>query len=268
MPFTPAHVAAALPLRRLRLVWSALIIGTIAPDLEYFVRLSPDDGYGHTLAGSLLLSLPLAILTLWLFHSFVKAPLIELLPDGIQRRLVNHHGEFLFRGAARFTWIVASILVGMTTHLLWDSFTHQNTWLYRNWHVLRKPINGPIFGTVPIYKVLQHGSTIVGLGALLIWLLLWYRNAEVSTLPEQEIRPRRKLLILVVVTTSALFGAAIRAIAAIGTSSNHLVAKRFVGLFVVTSISIMWWEFVLYGFSRTRRRRTSQIPGFARDDNY
>lgn len=117
MPFTLAHVAAALPLRRLRLVWSALIVGTIAPDLEYFVRLAPDDGYGHTLAGSLLLSLPLAILTLWLFHAFVKAPLIELLPEGIQRRLVNHHDEFQFRGAARFVWILASVLLGMATHL-------------------------------------------------------------------------------------------------------------------------------------------------------
>jgi hypothetical protein len=262
MPFTLAHAAAALPLRRLRLVWSALIVGTIAPDLEYFVRLAPDDGYGHTLAGSLVLSLPLAILTLWLFHSFVRAPLIELLPNGVQRRLVNHRGEFQFRGAARFTWIVASVLLGMATHLAWDSFTHPNTWLYRSWPVLREPVNAMIFGALPIYKVLQHGSTIVGLGALLIWLLLWYRNAEVSIISEEphEIRPEQKLLIFVVVTASALLGAAIRAIAAIGIPSNHLAAKRFVGLLVVTSISIMWWELVLYGVSRTRRQAKTADP--------
>jgi hypothetical protein len=44
MPFTFAHPAAVLPLRRFcpdRLVWSALVIGTVSPDLEYFVRLAP-----------------------------------------------------------------------------------------------------------------------------------------------------------------------------------------------------------------------------------
>ena len=262
MPFTLAHVAAALPFRRLRLVWSALIVGTIAPDLEYFVRFAPDDGYGHTLAGSLLLSLPLAILTLWLFHAFVKAPLIELLPDGIQRRLVNHHREFQFRGRVRFTWIVASVLLGMATHLVWDSFTHPNTWLYRSWPVLRKPINGLVFGTVPIYKVLQHGSTIIGLAVLLIWLLLWYRDAEVSILSEasHEIWPVRKLLIFIIMMAIALLGAGIRALVEVGIPSNHLTAKRFAGLFVVTSISIMWWEFVVYGVSRTRRRAKTADP--------
>jgi|HubBroStandDraft_1064217.scaffolds.fasta_scaffold451974_2 hypothetical protein len=58
MPFTLAHAAAALPFRRLHLVWSGLVIGTFAPDLEYFVRFSPNDGYGHTLVGALVLSLP------------------------------------------------------------------------------------------------------------------------------------------------------------------------------------------------------------------
>jgi amino acid transporter len=150
----------------------------------------------------------------------------------------------------------------MATHLAWDSFTHPNTWLYRNWQVLREPVNGTTFGAVPTYKVLQHGSTIIGLAALVIWLFLWYRNAKVSTLPEarDEIRPVRKLLILLAVTAIALFGAALRATAAIGIPSNHLATKRFVGLFLVTSISIVWWEFVLYGISRTRRQARTTDP--------
>jgi hypothetical protein len=261
MPFTLAHAAAALPLRRLRLVWSALIIGTFAPDLEYFVRFSPDDGYGHTLVGSLVLSLPLAIVILWLFHAFVKAPLIELLPEGIRCRLANYRGEFSFGGVARFSWIIASILLGMATHLLWDSFTHQNTWLYRRWPLLREQLGVPIFRAVPVYKVLQHASTAVGLGTLLIWLLLWYRAAEVSTISEApRISTARKLLIFVVVAAIALLVAAIRAIATTGIPPNHLAATRFVGLFLVTSISVMWWEFVLYGISRTRRQATTTDP--------
>jgi hypothetical protein len=258
MPFTLAHVAAALPLRRLRLVWSAIIVGTVAPDLEYFVRLSPNDGYGHTLTGSLLLSLPLAIFTLWMFHSFVKSPFVELIPEGLQHRLPKHRSEFSFGGPARFTLIVTSILIGMATHLLWDSFTHQNTWLYRRWPLLREPVGVPILRTVPLYKFLQHASTAVGLGALLIWLRFWYRDASVSVVPgATRIPTARKLLIFVAVFAIALLLAAIRSIVATGIHPNHLAFKRFVGLFLVTTISMIWWEFVLYGILRTRQARTA-----------
>ena len=39
MPFTLAHAAAALPLRRFKLVWSALVIGSFAPDFWLFMGL-------------------------------------------------------------------------------------------------------------------------------------------------------------------------------------------------------------------------------------
>jgi len=61
---------------------------------------------------------------LWLFHTFVKLPVARLLPDAIQRRLTCRLGEFGFGGAARFALIVGSILLGIATHLVWDSFTH------------------------------------------------------------------------------------------------------------------------------------------------
>jgi hypothetical protein len=56
MPLTPAHAAAALPLRSLahrlglRLPLSALMIGTLAPDFEYLFRLKPPRAPGVRLA--------------------------------------------------------------------------------------------------------------------------------------------------------------------------------------------------------------------------
>jgi hypothetical protein len=134
MPFTLAHAAAALPLRGSRLVWSALVVGTFAPDFEYFLRFAPDDGYGHTVPGTFVLTLPLAILTLWLFHAFVERPLIELLPDAVRRRLPNNLNKFRFAGPPRFAMIVLSVLAGIATHLMWDSFRIRTrgptSWLY------------------------------------------------------------------------------------------------------------------------------------------
>src|SRR5277367_2533888 len=121
MPFTPAHVAAVLPFRRSRLIWSALVVGAMAPDFEYFLRMSPQDRYGHTLTGLFLFTLPLALLTLWLFHAYVKAPFIEVMPSGLERRLAPGASKFRFGGAAQFALIIASLLVGIGTHLIWDS---------------------------------------------------------------------------------------------------------------------------------------------------
>lgn len=124
VPFTLAHSAAALPLRRLRLVLSALVIGTLAPDFEYFLHFSPSGRFGHTLLGSLVLTLPLALLVLWIFHAIVKIPVIHLLPNAIQRRLHDHVYEFRFRGVSRSLLIVVSVLLGIATHLVWDAFTY------------------------------------------------------------------------------------------------------------------------------------------------
>jgi hypothetical protein len=247
MPFTLAHGAAALPFRRFGLPTSALLIGTFAPDLEYFLRLTPDDGFGHTLPGIFLLTLPLALVVLWLFHAYVKLAVARLLPQAIQRRLTNHL-EFHFGGAARFALIVGSILLGIATHLAWDSFTHKNTWLYRHWPILRQALYVPIIGPLPAYKVLQHGSTIFGIGVLLVWMVVRYRNSEPSreALSDQP-SPARKTLVVTIVSTVALMGAIIRAIVKIGIPTSGSSEKQFVALVVVTAIALVWWELVVYG---------------------
>jgi hypothetical protein len=169
VPFTLAHAAAALPSRRLRLIPSAVIIGTFAPDFEYFLRFAPDRGFGHTWRGILELSFPLAILVLWIFHTFVKVPVIGLLPDGLRRRLVGQAFGFEFCGAGRLLLIAASILLGIGTHVVWDSFTHPYYWPYRHWSLLRETLRVPVLGTIPYYKLFQHGSTVLGLAILLVW---------------------------------------------------------------------------------------------------
>jgi uncharacterized protein DUF4184 len=253
VPFTLAHGAAALPFRRLRLVPSGLLVGTFAPDFEYFLRLAPDHGFGHTLLGTLVLTLPLALLVLWLFHAFVKLPLAGLLPDAIQRRLTNHLGEFRFGGASRFALIVGSILLGIATHLAWDSFTHSNTWLYYHWPILRQAVHVPFVGLIPLYRLLQHGSTLIGIGVLLAWLAVWYRTSKPSGRALSNIAsPTRKLTIGAIVITIAIVGAIIRAAAEIGIPLSHPSEERFFGLLVVTAIALVWWQLVAYGIFASR----------------
>jgi len=152
----------------------------MAPDFEYFLRLRVDDGFGHTLKGAFLLTLPLALFVLWTSHAFVKRLVADLLPDRLERRPTGHLDGFCFWGRGRSALIVGSILLGISTHLLWDSFTHPNTWLYCHWSLLSQPLDLPVLGPIPVCKILQHASTMVGTGILLIWGVLRYRAIEPS----------------------------------------------------------------------------------------
>ena len=83
MPFTLSHAAASLLFRRFKPIWPALVIGTFAPDLQYFIFLSDKDRSGHRFPDVLLFTLPLALLVLWLFEWVVKGPAVELLPAAV-----------------------------------------------------------------------------------------------------------------------------------------------------------------------------------------
>lgn len=253
VPFTLAHGAAALPFRRSRLIISGVVVGTFAPDFEYFLRLNPGGTYGHKPAGMFLFTLPAGLVFLWLFHRFVKVSAVALLPDGWQRRLIPYLHEFRFGGAARFALIAVSVFVGALTHVAWDQFTHKHTRLYRHWAILRQAVRLPVLGLYPLTSVLQHGSTLIGLAILAIWLAHWYRTTTPAAKVIGNVIPsRRRVAIVVVITGIALVGATIRAVHGVGISLHHLPSKWFIAQFVITLIALLWWELVACGFYSER----------------
>jgi hypothetical protein len=254
MPFTLAHSAAALPFRRLRLVPSALVIGTFAPDFEYFLRMDVVGRVGHTMHGVFLFALPVAMGMLWLFQRFVKGPATLLLPDGVQRRLAIDAEPFRFFGLARFLWIIFSILLGIATHLVWDSFTHKNTWPTRHWPLLRIHVQLPMNRQLPIYGILQHGSSVLGLFVLLLWFWSWYRSTEPMALQPVRVRSSaQKFRVIAVTAALALLGTFVRVVVfGLGWPGRHAGIAEFIGQSVVTLIALLWWELVVYGIFATR----------------
>ena len=132
MPFTVAHAAAVLPFRRLKPVWSAILVGSMAPDFPYIVGSLKYRSLGHDFPGVLLFTLPASFVVLWFFHIAIKKPMAGLLPVGMQQRLSGQLGEFKFGGVRRTLAITLSIVLGIATHLVWDSFTHAYTWPWRH----------------------------------------------------------------------------------------------------------------------------------------
>ena len=65
-----------------------------------------------------------------------------------------------------------SAFLSMLTHVIWDSFTHQNGLMVTKLRVLTQTYT--FFGyQIPIYKFLQHGSTLFGI--VLIFGYVYYR---------------------------------------------------------------------------------------------
>src|SRR5262245_66554750 len=101
MPFTLAHPAAVIPLKRY-LPLSALVVGSLSPDLEYLVRLRAVSHLSHTLTGLFSFCLPVGLVLLWLFHRFVKQPLTLLMPTTMRQRLLPESSNFPFSSLRNF----------------------------------------------------------------------------------------------------------------------------------------------------------------------
>jgi Domain of unknown function (DUF4184) len=202
MPFTVSHAAAALPFGRLKPVWPALVIGTLAPDFEYFLRLTDEDRMGHHLPGLVILTLPLAILVYWLFEFYIRAPAQELLPEGLQRRLPKARA---FAGWRGLVGVVAWIVLGIATHVVWDWFTHPHTWIWEHVGWLRQKVPVPFHPPVVMSKLVQHASSLIGLVALVVWFAVWYHHAA----PANEVRTKQLLAARKIATVGAIAAIAV-----------------------------------------------------------
>ena len=169
MPFTLAHPAAILPLRGLKYLRTApLVIGAMIPDLPYYMpgRLNILRPETHSVTGSLTTCLALGYAALDAVY-LLRRPLTALLSP--RARFLCLRALAPFRGRP-LEWALASvsIVIGVWTHLLWDSFTHNDGWIVRRVAVLSAPVSfAGYHGTV--CHVLQYVTSAIGLGALALW---------------------------------------------------------------------------------------------------
>ena len=171
MPFTLAHPAAVLPIwaggkPRLRL--AALVLGAVTPDFEYFLHLNTVGRYAHSLPGLFFVCLPAGWLSLWLFDRFGRQGIASLLPTTWQLPAPPTSPN-------RVLPTSVALLLGAATHVIWDAFTHASGWGV----VLLPQLADPVFtspSTIPWFKVLQHGSTLLGLAVLAGACWKWMRR--------------------------------------------------------------------------------------------
>lgn len=172
MPFTPTHTLAILPLARARsLTPAALAIGAMVPDLWAFAPGAPSYAISHSWTLGPLTGLGYGALAFVLFRA-CRGAAIAFASEQARRRLAPFAAADLPATARGWASVAISLVLGVWTHIFWDSFTHGSAgelfpalldpWLY----ALDRPVPG--------YKVLQLGSSFVGLPILAWWIARWY----------------------------------------------------------------------------------------------
>jgi hypothetical protein len=169
MPFTFSHPAIVLPLGRLArgLSLTGLVIGSMVPDAEYFIRMRMLSHYSHTWQGFVWFDIPLAYILVILYEIFVKDKLIAHLPASLNRRFFGYRGFVTYYTLQYFLVILISVAIGAASHIAWDGFTHPSgMFVHRipySLHIVT--LHGYRFY---IYTLLQHTSTVAG--ALVIFI--------------------------------------------------------------------------------------------------
>jgi hypothetical protein len=179
VPFTPSHAAAVLPFLRTPLPASALVIGSVAPDLPYYLPVElPWDT--HTAAAVVTVDLLLGGLAWVVWHGLLAEPALAWAPGALRARLhdVPLGLAARVRSVRGILLTALALAVGAATHVLWDEFTHAGRWGTANLPALARD-----WGPLPGYRWLQYASGLLGAAVLLGWLLRWWRRAPQAPLP-------------------------------------------------------------------------------------
>lgn len=191
MAFTLAHMAAALPLYRSRrwLNFEALLIGTMMPDLPYFLSQgSQASQQAHQWSGIISYCLPWGLLVFALWHWWFKAAALALIQPwyGHQSQPVNQHSAHYFivdnsvtahlLAKLKFALtVMAGLAIGAATHLIWDGTTHPDGFIAQRTALLQQVVILPLLGQMAIARLMQYLSSIVGLLLLLYFAYSRYQ---------------------------------------------------------------------------------------------
>jgi hypothetical protein len=198
--------------RQLRLDAACLVVGSMAPDFEYFVRVAPLASISHTKLGVLTWGVPVTLASVVIARYVLAWPVLLVAPRCIARRATvlatrPWPGRLT---AATVLSLVISAAIGSASHLAWDALTHADGWGPKHLMSLHAIVDAPILGHMVVHRVLQYVSSIVGLVVLAILVVHWlHRQAAVELPPAPRAWPR------------AVFAACIAAAVALASVRIH-----------------------------------------------
>lgn len=158
MPFTLSHPAAVLPIggfSRRFLSFQGLVVGSITPDIGYVFRENTDQ-LSHGFFGSIVFCLPIGL---------TLAGAWQLVGG---QTIANRAGACREATATTLNVLIlcTSVLIGVWTHLVWDSFTNNHGWAVERVAFLRKALLPAAGHEVKVCHALWYVSTFAGVAVL------------------------------------------------------------------------------------------------------
>jgi Domain of unknown function (DUF4184) len=221
VPFTGSHPAAVLPFLRTPLPASALVIGSMAPDLPFYLPL-PQPYATHTWLAAVTTDLLLGLLAWALWHGLLAGLALATAPAALRGRLQGRVAPGLRRrisSARQGALLIGALVLGTATHLAWDEFTHP-----RRWGTEHVAVLAGTWGPLPGYRWLQYASSVAGLLVLLVWFARWWRRTPAVRTPQ----PPARWVWPVLVVLGVIAGSA-AALSAHGLDDAVFPAARWAG---------------------------------------
>ena len=226
MPFTLSHAAAVVPLLRTGLVPSALVIGSMIPDLPYYVPLPVASSSTHAPAGIVGVDVVLGLLVFLVWHLWLAPAAVGLAPSALRDRLAPElpvPARRHFRSVKAGVLVLVSLAIGAATHVVWDSFAHARRWGPEHiaWLAAEQ---GPFRG----YTWVQYAGGALGGAVLCAWVARWW----VRTPPRPgcqrvpALGHRTAVIGAALVASCFVLGAVAGLAAEAGTGTPWLVAFR------------------------------------------
>lgn len=216
MPFTISHVAAVLPIARPLARWqllSATIIGSMVPDFGFLMPWRPPRVDTHSALSLLTFCLPVGLGAFWVFQRLLKNPIMAVLPNSAFSRWQHFSAPADIASIKQWLLATCGVLLGATSHLIWDGFTHEGARGIRMIPMLDEP--AVEFGGHHLAgaRLLQDGSSLFGLTLVFLVVVYALRGGHRDALPNRALSWRER--------SGWIFGYAVAAI---------LLAGFFLGL--------------------------------------
>lgn len=197
----------------------------MAPDFEYFARMKMYGHFGHTFIGMFAFDLPMVLVMAFIYHNLIRNMLIDNLPLVLKKRLVqftNFNWSTYFR--KNLLIVIYSALLGIASHIFWDSFTHDTGYFVQNLPLLKRSV---AFAGLEsnVFRFLQNGSSVVGLAGVVVWILTFQTD--------NNVKKKSILLFWTSVTGISLAALAFRAAGGLSISRyNDIVVSAITAFFV------------------------------------
>ncbi len=167
-----------------------------------------------------------------------------LLPEAVRRRCPALVEIRTVMRPSSIAWAALAIVIGAATHIIWDAFTHEDRWGTRLIPALDETALIVMGLSIPGYKLLQYGSSFIGLAFLMVFLVAW--------LSRQEPRPVDEGPVLGLVSKVAISLALIAiplSLGIISASNTDLTMYGRLGITVRTGGLALMLSTLVYGLA-------------------